>query len=215
VTAAGDTKPTSVLSVIRVEDSLDVVAHLSEGVPRHWFMDNQTLAQFLANELRYGLAVAVESLILDTVNAVEGLGTQEYDTSEVTTLRKSLTSLETAGHEPGAFVLHPSDWETIELLVASDNAIEFQSLPFDPAARRLWGVPVVVTTAQESGTSHTLARGAVAVDTDGRGIIIDWSESSNDTDWSKNLIRARCEGRFAASVYQPLGVIVGQLVSGS
>ena len=34
-----------------------------------------------------------------------------------------------------------------------------------------------------------------------------WSETSNDTDFSKNLIRARCEGRFGTSVLSPLGVV--------
>jgi hypothetical protein len=32
-------------------------------------------------------------------------------------------------------------------------------------------------------------------------------------DWSKNLIRARCEGRFATSVFAPLGVVTGDLTA--
>ena len=40
------------------------------------------------------------------------------------------------------------------------------------------------------------------------GIGVQWSESSGADDWSKNLIRARCEGRFATSVYSPLGIVV-------
>ena len=34
-----------------------------------------------------------------------------------------------------------------------------------------------------------------------------WSENSTADDFSKNLIRAHCEGRFATSVYSPLGVV--------
>jgi hypothetical protein len=34
---------------------------------------------------------------------------------------------------------------------------------------------------------------------------------SNADDWSKNLIRARTEGRFATSVFSPGGVVVGDL----
>ena len=82
------------------------------------------------------------------------------------TLRKSLTQLEMAGHEAGVIALHPSDWESIELLIASDEAIQFRGLPFDLATRRIWGVPVAVTTSQDVGVSHTLARDAVCVDTD-------------------------------------------------
>jgi hypothetical protein len=44
-------------------------------------------------------------------------------------------------------------------------------LPYDPASRRLFGVPVVTTNAQaSSGVGHVLATGAVALDTDTRGV---------------------------------------------
>ena len=36
VVAEGATKPTSVYSVVSVEQSLAVVAHLSEGIPWYW-----------------------------------------------------------------------------------------------------------------------------------------------------------------------------------
>jgi hypothetical protein len=35
---------------------------------------------------------------LATINATQNLGSQEYDTSLLATLRKSLTALETNGH---------------------------------------------------------------------------------------------------------------------
>jgi HK97 family phage major capsid protein len=213
VVADGATKPTSIYTVVKIEDQLDVVAHLSEGVPKYWLVDNASIAQFLGNEMRYGLQTAVESVVLSTVNATSGIVTQAYATSPLVTLRKSMTKLETNGYTAGAFVLTPADWESIELVLTSTNALEYQGLPFDPVARRLWGVPVVVTNAQAGGVSHTLATGAVAVDTDNVGVLIEWSETSNADDWSKNLIRARCEGRFAASVYQPAGVVVGDLTA--
>ena len=46
VVAEGATKPTSVYSVIRVEQSLAVVAHLSEGIPRYWLLDTTSLETF-------------------------------------------------------------------------------------------------------------------------------------------------------------------------
>ena len=51
VVAEGATKPTSVYSVNRVEQSLVVVAHLSEGIPRYWLLDSSALEQFVASEL--------------------------------------------------------------------------------------------------------------------------------------------------------------------
>ena len=41
--SAGAVKPTSVYSVTKIENSLEVVAHLSEGIARHWLLDNTSL----------------------------------------------------------------------------------------------------------------------------------------------------------------------------
>ena len=57
----------------------------------------------------------------------------------LTTLRKGLTKLETAG----SLVLHRLEWKDVELARASSNAVEHLSLPYDPATRRLFGVPVL------------------------------------------------------------------------
>ena len=47
----------------------------------------------------------------------------------------------------------------------------------------------------------------MVVDTDIIGVGVQWSETSNTDDFAKNLIRARCEGRFGTSVLSPLGVV--------
>ena len=54
---------------------------------------------------------------------------------------------------------------------------------------------------------HVLARDAVVVDTDTIGVGVQWSETSSVDDFSKNLIRALCEGRFGTSVLNPLRVV--------
>lgn len=213
VVAEGAVKPTSVYTVAKVDDQLDVVAHLSEPLPRYWLADNASLEQWLTNELTYGLSRAVEALALATIAGTSGIQTNAYATSPLVTLRKSLTKLETQGYDPAAFVLHPTDWEVIELAIASTNAVEHMSLPYDPVARRLYGVPIVITTEATVGVGHTLAAGAAGLDTDTQGVTIAWSETSNADDWSKNLIRARCEGRFAASVFRPLGVVQSDLTA--
>ena len=87
------------------------------------------------------------------------------------------------------------------------KAIEHLSLPYDPASRRLFGVPIVATVSQAAGVGHVLARDAVVVDTDTIGVGVQWSETSSADDFSKNLIRALCEGRFGTSILNPLGVV--------
>jgi HK97 family phage major capsid protein len=207
VVAAGALKPTSVYTVTRVENALVVIAHLSEGIPRHWLIDNTALEAFLGNELEYGLRQAVEAKVLTDVNATSGIQTQAYATSVLTTIRKGVTKLETAGYTASAFVLHPLDWEGVELALSSQAAIEHLSLPYDPATRRLFGVPVTTSNAQAAGVGHVLASGAVALDTDTRGVDVQWSENATADSFGKNLVFARCESRYATSVFSPLGVV--------
>ena len=207
VVATGTLKPTSVYTVTRVEKSLAVIAHLSEGIPRHWLLDNTALERFLSNELEYGLAVAVEAKVLADVNGTSGIQTQAYATSVLTTLRKGITKLETQGYTASAFVLTPADWEGVELALSSVTAIEHLSLPYDPATRRLFGVPVTTSNAQAAGVGHVIASGAVALDTDTRGVDVQWSENATAHSFGKNLVFARCESRYATSVFSPLGVV--------
>ena len=213
VVAEGAVKPTSVIGVTRVEQSLQVVAHLSEGIPRFWLVDNAAVEAFVDAELRYGLGVALEAKIIADIAATSGIQSQAYSTSVLATVRKSITKLEVAGYAPGAIVLHPSDFEGIELALASTNAIEHMSLPFDAATRRLFGVPIASTVSETAGVAHVLAQDAVVVDTDSQGMGVQWSENSNADDFSKNLIRARCEGRFNTSVLSPLGVVQADLTA--
>ena len=84
--------------------------------------------------------------------------------------------------------------------------MEHLSLPYGPATRRLFGVPVVVTIAATAGVGHALAADAVALDTDTRGVDVQWSENATADSFGKNLVFARCESRYATRVFSPLGV---------
>ena len=101
--------------------------------------------------LRYGLQVAVEAKVLADVNGTSGIQSQTYATSVLTTLRKGITKLEVAGYSPAAFALHPTDFEDVALALSAQNAIEHLGLPYNPANRQLYGVPVVTANAQAAG----------------------------------------------------------------
>ena len=152
-------KPTSTYSVTRIEQSLQVIAHLSDPIPRFWLQDNTSLEGFVINELNYGLRLAIEAKLLADINATSGIQTQVYGTSIPVTVRKALTKLEASGYTPGAIVLTPADFETVELALSTTNAVEHMGLPFDPAQRRLYGVQVVVSTSETAAFSHVLAQG--------------------------------------------------------
>ena len=206
-------KPTSVVSLVRVEQSLSVIAHLSEGIPRYWVTDNSALEQFVNSELEFGLLRAVESMVVADVNATSGIQTQAWSTSIAQTLRKSLTKLEVAGYTPGAILLHPSDFEALELLMSTTNAVEHVGLPYSASQRVLFGTPIATSVSATAGVGHVLAADAVVLDTDAQGVQVLWSESSNSDDFSKNLLRCRVEGRYGTSVLSPLGVVVADLTA--
>jgi hypothetical protein len=87
--AEGAMKPTSVYSVVRVEQSLVVVAHLSEGIPRYWLLDSTAREQFVDNEHRFGLGLTVEAKVLSDINGTSGIQTQAYATSVLATLARA------------------------------------------------------------------------------------------------------------------------------
>ena len=74
---------------------------------------------------------------------------------------------------------------------------------------RLFGVPVVATVSEAAGVGHVLSCDAVVLETGHagcRGAVVGVLLRYAD-DFSKNLIRARCERRFGTSVPSPLGVV--------
>lgn len=58
VVAEGAVKPTSVYTVERVENSLDVVAHLSEGISRFWLEDSPIVHRTPASKPKAGLSLS-------------------------------------------------------------------------------------------------------------------------------------------------------------
>ncbi|MDZ7884938.1 MAG: phage major capsid protein [Mycobacterium sp.] len=83
--AEGALKPTSVYELERIENSLEVVAHLSEPIPRYWLVDNGSLEDFIATELEYGLMHAIELEVLADINATSGIQLQAFSTNVLQT----------------------------------------------------------------------------------------------------------------------------------
>lgn len=227
--AAGARKPESVFTATRYDDRVRTIAHLSEPVPRQDLADADLLRQFLDAELRLGLETALEAQIIGGSGTGENLtglanvsGVQVYTApageSVLTSTRKAVTLLEVLSLSPSGWVLHPNDWQRVELLLDNEGSYYLgDRLPVQRASRRLWGVPVVLSTAATAGVGY-LADFAGGSELHVReDAVIDWSENLYDpdalgagigaSDFERNMIRFRCEGRFGLAVKRPAGVV--------
>ncbi|MFJ7154642.1 phage major capsid protein [Streptomyces sp. NPDC101118] len=229
VVARGALKPTSVFTLTRVDDRTRTIAHLSEPISRQDLRDAPMLQRFLDMEMRLGVEMALEQQIINGSGSgenmtgianVSGSQSQAWDTDILKTTRKAKTKLETLSFADGAaYVVHPNDWETIELL-ADNEAQYYLGGPVqtvDVSARRLWGMPVVSTTAQTAGVAHLvnfrLATELQLVE----DIRFDWSENIYDpdaisegvgaTDFQRNMIRFRAEMDAGLKIFQPSAIV--------
>ncbi|MCY0931178.1 phage major capsid protein [Streptomyces sp. H27-H1] len=229
VVARGALKPTSIFTMTRVDDRTRTIAHLSEPVARQDLRDAPMLQRFLDMEMRLGVEMALEQQIINGSGSgenmtgianVSGSQAQAWDTDILTTMRKAKTKLETLSFSDGAaYVIHPNDWETIELL-ADNEAQYYLGGPVqtvDVNARRLWGMPVVSTTAQSVGVAH-LANFKLATELQiAEDMRFDWSENIYDpdaisegvgaSDFQRNMIRFRAEMDAGLKIYQPSAIV--------
>ncbi|WP_231632638.1 HK97 family phage prohead protease [Gordonia sp. HS-NH1] len=211
--APGAEKPTSTMGTETVDGNVSVVAHLSEPLDKFVLADAPQLQRFVADELLYGLDVAIQAQALTGSGTganqtgilnTSGVQVQAFDTSAIVSIRKAMTKAEANGYVPGVAVLRPEDWESIELTATSDDAVAFRGVPIDLLERKLWGLRVVLNTALPAKTGLVLDPAAVSIDNLG-GIDIEWSTEAGDL-FAHNQVQARVETRIGVSVYAPAAV---------
>lgn len=213
--AVGALKPTSVYTLKRETRHLRVIAHLSEPIPEYWLKDEAALEQFLGSEMGYGLQLAVENQAVngDGVEPnmlgllkVSGIQTQAFNTSQIRTVRSAITKVEVLGYTANGLALNPLDWESIETVEDGNDRylLGNEGSPVDRAARRLWGVPVALTTAVAQGRGVLLSEGSVGIVADPT---VDMQFGRMADDFGRNQVRARAEGRFNLEPWKPLGVV--------
>jgi HK97 family phage major capsid protein len=139
----------------------------------------------------------------------------------VRTLRRALTRLEGYGLTGTGWVMNPADWEKVETLATTGGELLMasagQQVPVDQAARRLWGIPVVSTPSCPAGVAYLadfLGSTKLYVREEAN---LSWSENTWDpdalgeglgaSDFARNLVRFRAEGRFGFAVTRPTGVV--------
>jgi HK97 family phage major capsid protein len=137
-------------------------------------------------------------------NNVVGINTQAKGADPTPdAIYKGMTLVRSMGFtEPSVGFIHPNDWQDIRLLRTADGIYIFGS-PIESGPDRIWGMPVVVTTAALENTM-TLGdyRNFSALFTK-RGITVAVSDS-HAYYFTRGTLAVRADMRVAMVHFRPL-----------
>lgn len=202
----------------RIELKTEPIKTLATGIPasRQILDDFVGLRAHVDMRLMENLKLNEERQILygnGTSNELTGLmvntRTQTYawssgsvGDSKLDAIRRAITLAAIAEYPPTGIVVHPRNWEEIVLSKGTDgHYLNMQNGAADPI-QRIWGLPVIVTTA--------IAQGFALVGAFGLGVAI-WDRMqatievfNQHSDFAKrNLVLIQAEERLAMTTYRP------------
>ncbi|HUV94563.1 MAG TPA: phage major capsid protein [Anaerolineae bacterium] len=142
-----------------------------------------------------------------------GILIQAWNTDIWTTTRQAKTTLRTTGRTiPTAWLMHPADWETIELTRDEDGRFFYQG-PIAQGPQTLWGHPVIESELLTEG-SVILGNWKKAVLWDRERATVSVSDSHEDF-FIRNMVAILAEMRAAFGLIRPSAFIVVDLTAGS
>jgi HK97 family phage major capsid protein len=211
-------KPQSSFSFVGEQAPVRTLAHW-EAAHRNVLADEPQLRSIIDNELMYGLRLLEDDQILNGNGAGENLlgvlntpNIQEYAWSSGATspvadtkadaIRRAATLSFLAYYEPSGIVLHPNDWEDIELTKDQQGQYLVAVSVAMGGEPRVWRMPVVDTPAITEGTALVGAFGTAAQLYDREQASIRISEQHSDF-FVRNAIVILAEQRLALAVKRP------------
>ncbi len=210
---ASGAKPESDFNFTSGSTTVKTIAHWV-AVTRQALADVGMLRMYIDNFLRYGLDEELEDQILNGsgsgnnftgITNTSGTQTQAYTSDLLTTLRQARTKVSVIGKAmPTAYVMHPYDWEDIDLLQDNEGRYYYGG-PSVLGTPRLWGLPVVESQAMTEGTAVVADwRRAVLLDREQTQILV--SDSHSDF-FIRNMLALLAEMRAAFFVARPAAFV--------
>jgi HK97 family phage major capsid protein len=210
---ASGAKPESAMALSTATTTVKTIAHWIP-ITRRALADAPQVRSMIDSFLLYGLDEELEDQILNGdgvgenftgITNTSGTQTQAWDTDLLTTTRKARTKVRVTGRaQPSAYLMHPNDWERLDLL-QDNEARYFFGGPSVLGNARLWGLPVVESEAQVEGAGICADwRWAMLWDREQANILI--SDSHADF-FIRNLLAILAELRAAFTVIRPAAFV--------
>ena len=224
-------KPKSNLVFQSAQAPVRTIAHW-EAAHRNILQDEPQMQSTINNELLYGLALEEDFQIIQGDGTNENLlgilnqpGTQTYtqvlDTDAGTAgnqtepksdaLRRAATKAIIANYAPTGYVVHPYDWEEIELQKDSQGRYMLITNVTVGMESRIWRQPVVETVAMPEGKFVTGAWGTGAQLYDRQLANVRIAEQHADF-FVRNAVAILVEERLAFAVKRPESFVIGTFV---
>lgn len=218
VVAEGASKPESSLSFELANAPVRTIAHWLRA-SKQILDDVPQLETYIDTRLRYGLELAEENELLagdGTGQHILGLipqatafdrGRLRVGDTRIDVVRRAMTQLRLAEYSASAIIMHPTDWEEIEL-TKDDNGDYIWANPRGLLGPTLWGLPVLDSTSLSEGEFLVGAFNVAAQLWDREDANVEISTEDADN-FTKNLVTIRAEERLALTVYRPESFVYG------
>lgn len=215
-------KPQSGMAFTGAQAPIRTLAHW-EAAHRNVLADEPQLRSIIDNELLYGLRLQEDFQILQGDGNGENLtgllntnGIQNYSWSsgavspvpdtKADALRRAATLSFLAYYEPTGIVMHPNDWEDIELTKDANGQYLVAVSVALGGEPRLWRLPVVDTPAIPEGTALVGAFGTAAQIYDREQATVRISEQHADF-FVRNAIVILVEERLGLACKRPESLV--------
>lgn len=211
-------KPRSDIQLTPVLYNVATIAHLIDA-HRNILDDEPRLRDFLNRRMTDGVMLAEDRDMLwadGTGESIVGFfntpGLQVYTGSSAdpytAQVRRAATRVELAEYAATGVIVHPLDWENLELERSTDGHYR---LPVSVAAggeKRVWTMDVIPTTAMTQGQYLLGAFGMGSMYYDRETVSVTVSTENSDN-YERNVVTFRAEARGALEVFRPEAHVAG------
>ena len=222
----GSAKPEAHMTFTLQTALVQTIAHWLPA-SRQVLDDLPQLQAMVDNELTYGLGFKEDIQLLygtGTAPQIQGIMThgdvQAYTAvstdKKLIAVRKAATLVQIAELQPDGVVVHPTDWQDIELATGEDGHFIWVSTAANGiggGGMNLWRMPVVVTTSMDSGDFLVGAFGGGGMTLyDREQANVRFSES-HASYFTSNLLAILAEERIAVAWKRPEAFVAGDFGS--